>query len=163
MTPDKIRLIAAHALSGMDSILAHWLPGGKREGHEYLPLNPKRGDSSPGSFSVNLKTGKWGDFADGAKGNDLVSLVAYLEDCTQSEAAQRLAAFLNIRIDNDTPERATKPQNRKGNMKHYLTPQSRRKRQMMTAGGALCRFQMAHPSRPIHIHGMVNLLPVIPT
>lgn len=117
MTPDNIRLIAARALSGMDSILAYWLPGGKREGHEYLPLNPKRSDSSPGSFSVNLKTGKWGDFADGAKGNDLVSLVAYLEGCTQSDAAQRLAEFLNIRIDNDTPERATRPQSRKDNMK----------------------------------------------
>lgn len=114
MTPDKIKMIAAHALSSIDSILAHWLPGGKREGQEYLPLNPKRGDGSPGSFSVNLKNGKWADFADGAKGNDLVSLIAYLEDCTQSEAAKRVAEFLNIRIENDTPERATKPRNRKG-------------------------------------------------
>ncbi len=117
MTPDKIKMIAARALSGIDSILAHWLPGGKREGQEYLPLNPKRGDGSPGSFSVNLKTGKWAEFADHAAGNDLVSLVAYLDDCTQSEAAKRVANFLNIRIENDPPERATSPQNRKGDMK----------------------------------------------
>lgn len=126
MKPPEIRKIASYALGSIDSVLNHWLPGGKRNGQEYLPLNFKRGDSSPGSFSVNLKTGKWAEFADHAAGNDLVSLVAYLEDCTQSEAAKRVADFLNIRIENDTPERATKPQNRKGDMK---TPPEKQKPQ----------------------------------
>jgi uncharacterized protein (DUF927 family) len=115
MKPENIKTIAARALSGIDSILAHWLPNGKREGDEYKPLNPKRSDNSIGSFSINTKSGQWADFADSAKGNDLVSLVAYLEDCTQSEGAKRLANFLNIRIENDTPERSTRPQNGKGN------------------------------------------------
>jgi len=114
MTPDKIKMIAARALSGINPILAHWLPNGKREGEEYKPLNPKRSDNSTGSFSINTRSGHWADFASGDKGADLVSLVAYLDDLTQSEAAKRVADFLNIRIENDTPERATKPQNSKG-------------------------------------------------
>ncbi|SER46064.1 Uncharcterized protein, DUF927 family [Nitrosomonas sp. Nm51] len=118
MTPEKIKLVAAHALSSVDGLLSRYLPDGKREGHEYLPLNPKRSDSSPGSFSINLNNGKWADFADGAKGNDLVSLFAYLNDCTQSEAAKSLAGFLNIQIEkNDPSERATRPQNDRGNGK----------------------------------------------
>ncbi|MCP5291909.1 MAG: DUF927 domain-containing protein [Burkholderiales bacterium] len=126
MKPPEIRKIASYALGSIDSVLNHWLPGGRRNGQEYLPLNPKRGDSSPGSFSINVKTGKWSDFASGDKGADLVSLVAYLEDLTQSEAAKRVANFLNIRIENDPPERATKPQNRKGDMK---TPPEKQKPQ----------------------------------
>lgn len=109
-----IRTVANAALGSIRLVLQQWLPGGKREGNEYLPLNPKRADISPGSFSINLNNGKWADFADDAKGNDLVSLVAYLNDCTQSEAAEILAEFLNIKIEkNDSPERATRPQSGK--------------------------------------------------
>lgn len=115
MKPENIKMIAARALSGIDSILAHWLPNGKREGDEYKPLNPKRSDNSTGSFSINTRSGQWADFASGDKGADLVSLVAYLEDLTQSEAAKRVANFLNLRIENDPPERATMPRNGKGN------------------------------------------------
>lgn len=102
-----IKKVASIALGAIDSVLAHWLPGGKREGHEYLPLNPKRSDSKPGSFSINLSTGEWGDFACGAKGKDLVSLVAYLENEPQGKAATRLAAFLGIEAEeNNPPKRA---------------------------------------------------------
>ncbi|GJL76082.1 DUF927 domain-containing protein [Nitrosomonas sp.] len=108
MTPDKIKIVAGYALSSIGSVLNRYIPGGKREGHEYLPVNPKRADSSSGSFSINLNNGKWSDFASGDKGLDMVSLVAYLEDCTQSQAAKRLAEFLNIHIEeNETPKRAT--------------------------------------------------------
>lgn len=134
MKPPEIRKIASYALGSIDSVLNHWLPGGRRNGQEYLPLNPKRGDSSPGSFSVNLKTGKWADFADHAAGNDLVSLVAYLEDCKQSDAAKNLAEFLNIRIENDPPERAARPRNRKGDMK--TSPEKQKPQE--TADGWKC-------------------------
>ncbi|GJL73963.1 DUF927 domain-containing protein [Nitrosomonas sp.] len=113
MTPDKIKMIAGSALSSIDNVLNRYLPGGKREGHEYLPLNPKRADSSSGSFSINLNNGKWADFADDAKGNDLVSLLAYLDDTTQSKAAEKLAGLLNIRIGKDSPERTSSPENGK--------------------------------------------------
>ncbi len=92
------RLVAERALSAVDSVLARWLPNGKRQGGEYVVTNPTRADNSPGSFSVNLASGKWADFAEDSKGGDLVSLIAYLEGVSQKEAAQILADFLNLDI-----------------------------------------------------------------
>jgi len=107
-----IKRVAATALGSIDTVLNHWLPGGKREGHEYLPLNPKRADSEPGSFSINLRTGEWGDFAAAAKGKDLVALVSYLENSSQGAAAKRLAAFLGIQ-----PEKTTSPKHTRNGSK----------------------------------------------
>jgi hypothetical protein len=73
-------------------------PNGRRSGREYEALNPKRNDRSLGSFRINLETGRWADFATGDAGGDFVSLVAYLLDLRQSEAALRLVAILNVRV-----------------------------------------------------------------
>jgi hypothetical protein len=59
-------------------LLERWLPGGRIEGAEYVARNPKRHDQRPGSFKVNLATGRWADFATGDKGGDPISLAAYL-------------------------------------------------------------------------------------
>ncbi|WP_234052693.1 MULTISPECIES: hypothetical protein [unclassified Xanthobacter] len=85
------------ALATLPSILARWLPGGRRQGAEYVVRNPKRADSRPGSFSINLRSGRWSDFATGDAGGDPVSLAAYLFDLTQADAARRLAAMLNVK------------------------------------------------------------------
>ena len=61
----EIQRIAAAALSVADNLLADWLPDGTRKGKEYWAINPVRGDRKPGSFSINLHTGKWHDFASG--------------------------------------------------------------------------------------------------
>src|SRR6202044_3039828 len=50
----------------------------------------------PGSFSINYRTGQWGDFATGDKGGDFVSLVAYIKSIEQSEAAKELARMINL-------------------------------------------------------------------
>lgn len=94
MNFDAIKIAA---LANIDRVLNHWAPGGKKQGREYLPLNPRRGDHKPGSFSINLDSGAWADFADNAKGGDLISLVAYIDGAKQGEAAERLAAFLGIK------------------------------------------------------------------
>lgn len=83
--------IAAAALARSESLVMEWLPHGRRVGCEWQATNPTRNDTRRGSFSVNLRTGKWGDFASGDKGGDLVSLLAYLRGCTQAEAAEELA------------------------------------------------------------------------
>ena len=70
------------------------LAGGKRQGHEYLPLNPRRADHKPGSFSINTTSGAWADFADDAKGGDLVSLAAYIRHEGNGEAARWLGEVL---------------------------------------------------------------------
>lgn len=84
------------ALAVLPGLLARWLPDGKAIGREYEARNPRRGDRSPGSFKVNLHTGRWADFATGDRGGDVVSLAAYLHGLTQAEAARRLAEMLGV-------------------------------------------------------------------
>ncbi len=79
----------------LPSLLARWLPDGKREGSEWVARNPTRADHKPGSFKVNLDSGKWSDFATGDEGGDAVSLYAYLNGLKQGEAAKQLAEELN--------------------------------------------------------------------
>jgi hypothetical protein len=84
------------ALARFDDILRRWLPGGRIEGREYVVRNPKRQDQRPGSFKINLTTGRWADWASGDKGGDPISLAAFLFDLGQAEAARRLADMLGI-------------------------------------------------------------------
>ena len=88
------------AISVLPEILERWAPGGKTSGHEYIALNPKRSDTRPGSFRVNLNTGQWADFAaKGAiQGGDVVSLAAWLFGLPQPKAAEHLAAMLRLGI-----------------------------------------------------------------
>ena len=79
-------------------MLARILPGGKRVGTELVALNPRRVDRHLGSFRVNRYNGRWADFATGAKGGDPISLVAYLADVSQGEAARLLAQMLGIKV-----------------------------------------------------------------
>ena len=104
-TTQDFERIAAAALASAESVLSHWLPNGKRQGAEYIALNPTRNDASPGSFSINTTTGKWSDFAAGKSGHDLISLVKYLKGFgKQSEAAASLADFLHIPlVEGDQP------------------------------------------------------------
>ncbi len=110
-----IRTVAAAALQSVEQVLAKWLPGGMRKGAEWVCLNPTRPDAKPGSFSVNLDTGRWADFASSAaKGGDLVALVAYLEGCRQGEAARLLGGFLGlspIAKEAEPPAQQTGPHN----------------------------------------------------
>ena len=87
------------ALAALPSILRELLPNGMIIGNEYTARNPRRADRNVGSFKVNLRSGKWADFAvSGAVGGDVISLVAYLNDCSQSAAARQLAHLLNIEV-----------------------------------------------------------------
>ncbi len=84
------------ALADLQSALRSWLPDGKVIGEELVARNPTRADRRPGSFKVNVRSGKWADFATCDRGSDPVSLVAYLCGTNQVEAARRLAAVLGI-------------------------------------------------------------------
>ena len=89
--------INSAALSALPSLLRRWLPEGSASGGEYTARNPRRTDRRPGSFKINMHTGRWADFATGDKGGDVISLAAYLADISQGEAAHRLADMLGIR------------------------------------------------------------------
>ena len=87
--PDFTR-IAAATLVEAESLVPTWLPDGRRQGREWLARNPRRTDKNLGSFSINLVTGRWADFATGDAGGDLISLRAYLDGTGQLAAARKL-------------------------------------------------------------------------
>ncbi len=75
----------------LTSLVPAWLPNGYRQGAEWCALNPTRDDQHIGSFSINMDTGCWADFASNDVGGDPISLYAYLNDLTQSDAARALS------------------------------------------------------------------------
>jgi hypothetical protein len=88
--------INATALVVLPALLARWLPQGYRRGHEWVAFNPRRTDRRLGSFSINLRTGRWADFATGDKGGDPISLAAYLAGASQTDAAMSLGRMLGV-------------------------------------------------------------------
>lgn len=88
--------VNAAALVVLPALLNRWLPNGKVQGAEYIALNPCRADRKAGSFKVNIRTGRWADFATGHSGGDIVSLAAYLSGKKQYEAMQELAQMLGV-------------------------------------------------------------------
>ena len=94
--PIDFETINRAAVAALPGVLARIVPGGKILGREYVALNPTRADRRPGSFKVNLRSGKWCDFATGDKGGDPVSLCAYVEGVSQVEAAWLLGRMLSL-------------------------------------------------------------------
>ncbi|AIY39886.1 Zn-finger [Collimonas arenae] len=85
------------ALECIDDILERWLPDGEQRGKQYVALNPTRDDSGLGSFSINIETGVWSDFAGDKKdtGGDPISLIAYIEGgISQLAAAVKILEFI---------------------------------------------------------------------
>lgn len=108
------------------------LSGGKQSGPEYLPLNPRRDDHTPGSLSINRAKGAWMEGATGDKGGDLVSLAAYVWACSQGDAAERLAKFLGIA----PPERQQRAQRGAGEPVNTSAPAAPQKTTSDTPSGA---------------------------
>lgn len=88
--------VNAVALRELPILLSRWLPDGRANGREYEARNPRRGDRHPGSFRVNLRTGRWSDFATGDRGGDPVSLAAFLFNLSQIDAGRHLADMLGV-------------------------------------------------------------------
>lgn len=88
--------ISAAALAHLPALARRWLPDGRCQGHEWVSRNPTRDDHNPGSFKINLRSGRWADFATGARGGDVISLAAHLFGLSQVAAARKLAAMLGI-------------------------------------------------------------------
>lgn len=91
--------VNAAARAALPAVLSRLLPGGKIDGREFVALNPRRNDNRLGSFKIRLsgpRAGSWADFATGERGGDPVSLVAYLENVSQGEAARMFARMLGL-------------------------------------------------------------------
>lgn len=93
--PDFAAINAA-TLRELPVLLARWLPDGRAEGREWTARNPRRADRHRGSFRINMRTGRWADFATGDRGGDPVSLAAFLFRLSQADAARRLADMLGV-------------------------------------------------------------------
>jgi hypothetical protein len=85
------------------TLVMAWLPDGRREGDEWVALNPTRPDGAKGSFKINLRTSEWADFATCDKGGDLIALRAYLDGSSQADAAKAIAAELGEPISDAAP------------------------------------------------------------
>jgi hypothetical protein len=97
-TGSRVDFAAANrgAMRDLGVLLARWLPEGRVVAGEYIARNPRRADRHAGSFRINLRTGRWSDFATGDKGGDPVSLAAFLFNLSQASAARRLIDMLGV-------------------------------------------------------------------
>ncbi len=79
-----------------------WLPDGQKRGNEWVARNPHRKDAHLGSFSINLNTGRWQDFATGDRGSDIIALAAFLHfphsERSQHDAAVAIAQMLRLSL-----------------------------------------------------------------
>jgi hypothetical protein len=91
----------AHA----ERIIPELFPEGRREGGEWVALNPSRADNTLGSFRINLKTGAYYDHATPeTHGTDLIALWALRHGCNQVDAAVALAGQMGVDPYKDEPD-----------------------------------------------------------
>lgn len=99
-SPFDFHSVALAARPHIPDLCARWLGDGRKQGNEWVARNPHRADAHLGSFSVNLRTGAWSDFATGERGSDIISLAAFLHhrhaDYPQLEAARGLMRALGL-------------------------------------------------------------------
>ena len=89
LPPINFAALADALLARADALLAAWLPGGRRAGHEYQCGSLSGGAGT--SCSVNVNTGAWADFATDERGGDLVSLYAAMHGLDMGKAAVQVA------------------------------------------------------------------------
>lgn len=94
---DYIKFVSSYALSSIETLLARWLPDGKRESNRWSARNPRRDDRHAGSFFVWLDKGNFEDYATEDSGGDLIDLKKYLFGYSETlEAAEAIAAELGL-------------------------------------------------------------------
>lgn len=82
--------LAAALLQGAERLLPLWLPGGRRNGHEWVCASLSGGAGR--SCSVHMQKGLWSDFQSGEAGGDLISLYAAIHGIrNQGQAAVQVA------------------------------------------------------------------------
>ena len=87
--------IKARAEPLIVEILEVLAPDGEMRGSEYLMYNPHRDDGELGSFAYNVDKHVYADFADDeVKGNDIISLTAFLLDIKPLAAAQKVQEII---------------------------------------------------------------------
>jgi hypothetical protein len=88
--------VNAAARGQIRSLAERWLGTTRMSGSNLLALNPTRADKTIGSFSINVRSGAWADFATGDAGGDIISFYAYLHGVRQIEAAREIAKIVGV-------------------------------------------------------------------
>jgi hypothetical protein len=100
--------VKAETLRRLDYLIPMLLPGGKRQGDEWVVRNPTRNDKGAHSFSINMRTGVWCDFAYPAdKGGDMIDLFVYINGGTKLQAMKALADMLNVQAGSTGSQSST--------------------------------------------------------
>lgn len=81
--------ISARLTANLSFIIPDIVPGGELVGREYRAASILGGKGK--SFSINIETGVWKDFATNDAGGDVISLYAQIKSCSQSDAAKTLS------------------------------------------------------------------------
>lgn len=89
LPPIRFEPLAQALLARADTLIPAWLPGGHKNGHEWVCGSLSGGKGS--SCSVNLTTGAWADFSTDEKGGDYTSLYAAIHGLTMGKAAVQVA------------------------------------------------------------------------
>lgn len=89
--------LASELTARSHEFVPRWITGGKQRGNEYRAATINGGDGD--SFSINLLTGKWADFATNQTGGDLISLYAEIHNLSNYESAKVLAEMIGFQED----------------------------------------------------------------
>ncbi|UBB19514.1 VapE domain-containing protein [Comamonas odontotermitis] len=92
LPPLKYRELAEALLDRIDELVPRWLPGGRREGHEWKCSDLGGGSGSSCSVCMEgSRAGRWADFSGDEKGRDLLSLYAAIHNLSIGKAAIQVA------------------------------------------------------------------------
>jgi hypothetical protein len=81
-------------LSEKICVLKRLVPGIRIRGDDCVALNPKRNDSKPDSFKIDIEIGKFNDSASGDKGGDIIDLAVFFHGYTPLAAARSLSDII---------------------------------------------------------------------
>ena len=98
MTRPGIGQVAALLDQRIAEVVAVLGLDGRREGHEFVALNPTRADRHRGSFRIVLsgsKRGMWKEFS-GGEGGDALDLVCYCRGIGKGEALRWAVSWLGL-------------------------------------------------------------------
>ncbi len=114
------------ALAALPAILARLLPGKVIAG-EYVALNPTRADRRPGSFKINLRSGRWADFARQIAAAILSLALGYCDTLEMNFGSWRVVGAVPFRPPSPHPGRLDRSRrNGRRNTASRRRPYSRR-------------------------------------
>jgi hypothetical protein len=89
--------VNAAALNKLPAIVKRWLPDGHMNAKYWVAKSPRGLVHHAAGLRVNLKDGRWRDYATGEAGADVISLAAFVGGSSNEDAAKNLARMLELR------------------------------------------------------------------